>query len=297
MHKGRLTIIVQRDPPRNILRDSEIAVHPALGGAVPTSQARQHRPQQRARHLADTVRAEIGVELIPGVAHGREAIAEMPRASGDHHRFRRAVTGADDEVVGIQVELLNGHGEKRQVLPIELAGEGQPVNRRLRDQASFNDRGDRALEIDQREQVRGREELAKDFKRLLPAAHAGDPVVDEGDAHVRIIVGLAPLALALPGAAPSAAWAPRSRSASARLRYARLVGSAFRPRGTPASWEVSTRSSSRSRLVSGRRPSRDTHEAAQAAEPTPSVSEAPTRREAPRPRAPKALAYRFATSM
>ena len=42
------TIIVQRDPPRNILRDSEIAVYAACRGAVPPGQRGQHRPQQRA---------------------------------------------------------------------------------------------------------------------------------------------------------------------------------------------------------------------------------------------------------
>src|SRR6185436_8661293 len=121
IHKGRLTIIVKRDPPRNILRDSEIAVYSAFRGAVPPRQSREHRSQQRVAKFTDAIRSEIRVELIPGVAHRGQAITEVARPPGHDDRFGRAVAGADDEVVAVEVELLDGDREERKVLAIEAA--------------------------------------------------------------------------------------------------------------------------------------------------------------------------------
>ena len=57
IHDGRLAIIVQRDPPRNILRDSEIAVYAALGRAVPAGHRRHDRPHHPAASPARPARA------------------------------------------------------------------------------------------------------------------------------------------------------------------------------------------------------------------------------------------------
>ena len=56
IHNGRLTIIVQRDPPRNILRNSEIAVYAAGRGAVPAGQSRP-APAAAARWPARPTRS------------------------------------------------------------------------------------------------------------------------------------------------------------------------------------------------------------------------------------------------
>ena len=46
----------------------------------------------------------------------------MPRATGLDDRFRRAVARADDQIVLIEIELLDGGREQRQAVAIEAAG-------------------------------------------------------------------------------------------------------------------------------------------------------------------------------
>ncbi len=107
----------------------------------------------------------------------------MPRAPGHDDGLGGAVARADDQVVGIEIELLDGDREQRQVLPIEPAREGQPLDRRSLDGAPLDQRRRRARQVDEGEQVRGGEHLAEDFEGLFAPAHAGEPVVNEGDAQ------------------------------------------------------------------------------------------------------------------
>ena len=113
------TIIVPPDPAGNVLRDGHIAVDPSRGGGVPAGERIQGRPQHPALHRPYAPFTKIRVELIPRIAHGREAVTEMLRATGLDDRFRRAVARADHQIVLVEIELFDGGGEERQAVAIE----------------------------------------------------------------------------------------------------------------------------------------------------------------------------------
>ena len=86
--------------------------------AVPAGHPGHHRPHRGAADPPDALGAEVGVELIPGVPHRRQAIAEVRGAGGAHDRLRAAMAEADDGVEPIEGELLDRNREKRQVMPV-----------------------------------------------------------------------------------------------------------------------------------------------------------------------------------
>ena len=67
----------------------------------------------------DLFRAEIRVELVPRVPHRRVAVADVDAPRPDDDRLRGAVAAADDEVVSVEVEQLDGGGKERQVVAVE----------------------------------------------------------------------------------------------------------------------------------------------------------------------------------
>ena len=96
IHDRRLAIIVSADPPRNVARVGDEAVHARRRGRVPARQPRQHRAvEPAARQRPDPRRPEVRVELVPGVAHRRMAVADVARPARRHHRLGRAVARAD----------------------------------------------------------------------------------------------------------------------------------------------------------------------------------------------------------
>src|SRR4029453_4247014 len=119
VNKGGGPIIVEGYSPGNILRDSEIAVHSPRRVAIPSRHPGQHRPKRGVAQLANPLDAAARAELLPGVAHRREAVAQVASPSGDDHRLRGAMARADNQVVVIEVELLDGERKKGKVLPIE----------------------------------------------------------------------------------------------------------------------------------------------------------------------------------
>src|SRR5580765_3603432 len=104
---SRFAIIVSADPARNIMTYSDIAVRAVRSRAVPSGQARHHRPHDPTGDRAHPFRSEIGVELVPRVAHRRQAIADVLRAPWFDDRLDAAVADADDDVIVIEVELLD----------------------------------------------------------------------------------------------------------------------------------------------------------------------------------------------
>ena len=57
-------------------------------------------------------RAEVRVELIPGIPHRGEAVAEVPRPAGAARRLHRAVARRNHQVEAVQVELLDRRRER-----------------------------------------------------------------------------------------------------------------------------------------------------------------------------------------
>lgn len=111
----------------------------------------------------------------------------MTRASGDDHRLGGAVAGADDKIVRIQIELFDGEGKQREVFAVEPAGEWQPLDGGSPDDPFLDHFRGGSGNVDERKQVRGREQLAEDFEGFLASAKPGEPVVDQGDTHQLII--------------------------------------------------------------------------------------------------------------
>jgi hypothetical protein len=89
----------------------------------------------------------------------------------------------DDRVEAIEIELLDGQRKEREIVAIEPPDERQMLDERgVRPQA-FDRRGNRPADVNQREELGVRKPLAQHFERLLAAAHAGQPVVHERQAH------------------------------------------------------------------------------------------------------------------
>ena len=185
IHHGRLAIIVSADPPRNIMRDSDIAVRAAGRVAVPPCQPRHHRPHHATTQLAEPLRPEVRVELVPRIAHRRQAVAQVARAPGTHDRLGAAMADADDKIEAIEGELLDGRREQRQVVAVVALHERQPLHERGVYRQAFDRRRHGPALVDQREQFGLRKPLAQDFEHLLAAAHAGQPVVHEREARLR----------------------------------------------------------------------------------------------------------------
>src|SRR3954447_3627717 len=77
IHNSRSAIIVSADPARNILRVRNKAVDTPCCRRIPPRQVRKHGPEQETPELSYLMRTEVGTELIPGVSHGRVAVADV----------------------------------------------------------------------------------------------------------------------------------------------------------------------------------------------------------------------------
>src|SRR5262249_62325765 len=130
IHDCGLAIIVSGDPARNMMRDSNIAVRATGRAAVPPRQLRHGWTHHHATEPPDSLGSEVRVELIPGVAHRRQTVAEMDGASRPNDRFGAAVAHADDDVEPVEVELLDGRREERQIVPVVLRYPRQSLDER-----------------------------------------------------------------------------------------------------------------------------------------------------------------------
>src|SRR5205823_5210402 len=79
----------------------------------------------------------------------------------------------------IEIELLDGGWEDRQILAVVAARPWQSLHERGVDAPPFDRRRHRSLHVNQREQFGIRKTLAERLQDLLAAAHARQPVVDE----------------------------------------------------------------------------------------------------------------------
>ena len=138
---------------------------------------------QHQRALQQAGRAAVLVEHVPDVAHGRVAVADVDGAGRRDHALGRPGFAADDQVVAAQVELLQRHRHQRQVVLVELRREGQPADEALDHPPAADQRAHRLGLVDVDEEVGLRIHPEQGFHDLLPAAHADEPVMDDGDAH------------------------------------------------------------------------------------------------------------------
>ena len=86
---------------------------------------------------------------------------------------------ADDSIEPVEGKLLDGRRKKRQIVAIELPDAGEPLHERGVDAQPLDSWRDRAADVHERKDFSVRKPLAHDLERLLTAAHAGEPVVDD----------------------------------------------------------------------------------------------------------------------
>ncbi|HIE91734.1 MAG TPA: hypothetical protein EYQ83_02255 [Acidobacteria bacterium] len=91
------------------------------------------------------------------------------------------MTGTDDHVEGVEVELFDRGWEQREqrsVIPIRPR---QPLNERRVHRSGFDGRRDRPRHVQEGKPVRVRKQLTDGIQRAFAAPHSGEPVVHEGD--------------------------------------------------------------------------------------------------------------------
>src|SRR5207249_6685849 len=117
------------------------------------------------------------------VAHRRVAVADVERAAANPYALGHAVARREHQVVAAEVEARDRRGKEWQVLAVTRGRRRQPLDERRRDPTALDGRRHAAGNVQQREEIGRREELGEDLETALAAPHAGEPVVDQGDAH------------------------------------------------------------------------------------------------------------------
>ena len=183
--------------------DRDDPVHP-LGPAGAQVEAPQPG-DERSGEGAPQAAAEIGVGLVPHVAHGREAVADVDGAGRRAHALRDGVVGREHEVAGRQAQPLDREGKQRQQLAV-VAGGARQAREGARGDAQGLDAGRaRAGHVDQREELRVREQAGELVEHALAAAQPRQPVVDQDHLHGARSVACAALAGMLPAPCPEPA--------------------------------------------------------------------------------------------
>ena len=153
------------------------------GFDVPRSQIGRDDVRGDARGEAGASGAEVGVELIPDVAHRGVDVGEVRRVRRRLAALGDGVAGRDDQVVAGEIERLDGAGEERQVVTPARRREREALEEAGGDSVALDDRAGGVGHVDQREDVRGRVHQAELLEDALAAAQAGEPVVHQRDPH------------------------------------------------------------------------------------------------------------------
>ena len=169
------------DAVGDVMGDGHEVVH-AVRAPVEAPQRSRHRRHEGARE-APGAGAEVIVVQVPHVTHGSEAVRQVQAAGRHPHGLGHAMAQRQDQVVTAHVETAHGGGEQGQVIGIRRAGGWQRLDERGHDPAPLDRRRHGTGYVEQREERRGREELTEDFQAPLAAAHAGEPVVNDGDSR------------------------------------------------------------------------------------------------------------------
>src|SRR5688500_1037883 len=109
------------------------------------------------------------------------AVTDVHGAPGWNHRFHRAVAAADDDIVAVEGEHLDRRGEQGEQVTVRAAGEGDRLDERRLNLPSLDDWRDLSRHAHQGKEGGVRIQVADRLENFLAAAHAGEPVVDQGD--------------------------------------------------------------------------------------------------------------------
>ena len=106
------------------------------------------------------------------------AVADVWDVCRGYHRLGDAVARADDQVVVVEPEPLDGGWKQRQVTTVVPIGHRQVLHERCENPALLDSWRDRTLDMKQGEQVGVGKELAEYVENFLTPPHAGEPVVN-----------------------------------------------------------------------------------------------------------------------
>src|SRR5262249_50923421 len=112
---------------------------------------------------------------------GGEAVADGKGARRNAYALGHRVARGEHEITPAQVEAADGRGEEGQEAAVAVARSGQALEKGSDDAAPLDDRRHGARHTEQGEEIGRGEKLAEDLETALPAAHAREPVMDEGD--------------------------------------------------------------------------------------------------------------------
>ena len=87
-------------------------VYASSGCAVPDAHIVTAQRVKRSANRAQRSGGEILLIHVPEIAHGRMAVADMAGIGACEHTLRRTRFMADNEVVVLKRELLDGHGKE-----------------------------------------------------------------------------------------------------------------------------------------------------------------------------------------
>src|SRR5262249_14139813 len=96
------TTVALRDPSLDGSADSDKVRHARGRILVPPAQKCRHSLHQPRFDPAEAFRAEISLTLVPDIAHGREAVANMGHAAWRASALGNTVAQADNQVAGWQ---------------------------------------------------------------------------------------------------------------------------------------------------------------------------------------------------
>src|SRR4029453_5938221 len=96
--------------------------------ATPSSQTRHGGAHPPSTERAEPSSPEIGIELIPGIAHRRMAVADVHRSRASEDRFGDTGAAAHDQVELLEVELLDEDREERQAPAVVVPNAREILN-------------------------------------------------------------------------------------------------------------------------------------------------------------------------
>ena len=142
--------------------------------------------QRRGEKAAQPV-AQVGVDLVPDIAHGGQAIAEMRNPLLGADILGHGVADGEHEIVALDFEMAGGPGVERQQLAVMAPHAGKSIQGRSPNLQGIDGGGCRPWLVEERVEVSLGQRACEGIEYAFAASHAGHPIVDECDSHPLMI--------------------------------------------------------------------------------------------------------------
>ena len=180
MNHGAVAAVAVADPLPNGLADGDEMRDPIRRAAIPIAHSGKQSISEFRFDPALAI-AEVLAALVPGIAHRREAVADVGHAGRGDGPLGDAVAEAEDEI-DIAEAMAGRHRHERQEVAVVARPAGQGVQPAGADAESLDRGRDGPAPVQQCAEFGVRPADGRRFEALLPAAHPGQPVVHQGEA-------------------------------------------------------------------------------------------------------------------